>query len=721
MTTRPTLDTTPEDASLAQWTRDVEGFVEDLIGNEKLPSAPAEIKVVSQSNSVKVTFRAVNEVGVSEYNIYRSTDKNFKGGNAELIATVTQSIDPSSADIVYIDAQATEKSFYFVSAVKGLRRPRLEGPVAGFGSAASGHAIGEGSAGGGTISGFSGIPGSILFVNEDSLIDQDNDNFFYSQSFKAMVVGNSGLMWGPHKSPDLVLIRDGSDTLAMRRGANVQSFRVYETVDGTDDRYVEITGLGASGGAEVMANTAAGATDIDLIVGTRNDSDLRLFRNNLEQVRISDLSTDLGPNNLAFGSAFGVEDTILVRDGAADTLALKRGTNSQTLRVYETVTTPTLITQTLLLAEIDTVDRTVYTTSSISPTPNKLILCFITGTDLGFSGPILVNSVTGAGLTWVEEKEIQMDTIASPRQTFACYRALGPGATPGALTITFDGGSALAQWIIIELDNIDTSGTNGSGAIVQSVTNVADSGVSITGTLSAFGSAGNATIGGFSTGAPGTPTWTPGSGFSEIAESTGSDRVSMVQFRNDNDTTVDATCSGNADIAVIALEIKAASPGGNTFLDFKALGVSSRFEILIDDASGTSRDLAIGTRVLGGELILVTGGSEVARFDVAGDTFLSGTLHTFARIKTPTRVTGTYTILVTDSVVFANTDSTAYTATLPAGVSGQTFKIINSGSSGNNLTVAPNGSEHLLGVNSSFILFDGETLALTYDTVDGWY
>jgi hypothetical protein len=86
-----------------------------------------------------------------------------------------------------------------------------------------------------------------------------------------------------------------------------------------------------------------------------------------------------------------------------------------------------------------------------------------------------------------------------------------------------------------------------------------------------------------------------------------------------------------------------------------------------------------------------------------------------------TRVTTTYTILTTDDVVFANTDSVGYTVTLPAGVEGQTFKIINSGSSSNNLTVAPNGSEHLLGANSNFTLADGETLILTYNATDGWY
>ena len=104
-----------------------------------------------------------------------------------------------------------------------------------------------------------------------------------------------------------------------------------------------------------------------------------------------------------------------------------------------------------------------------------------------------------------------------------------------------------------------------------------------------------------------------------------------------------------------------------------------------------------------------------------GNLDVTGTTTTFGRIKTVTRQTTTYTILVTDSVVFGNTDSAGFTATLPAGVSGQTFKVINSGSSGNTLTVTPDGSEDLLGVNSSFSLFDGEALNITFDSTDGWY
>lgn len=100
----------------------------------------------------------------------------------------------------------------------------------------------------------------------------------------------------------------------------------------------------------------------------------------------------------------------------------------------------------------------------------------------------------------------------------------------------------------------------------------------------------------------------------------------------------------------------------------------------------------------------------------------SGTLQTRGgKVNKTRRVTTTATILVSDDVIFANTDSAGYTVTLPVGVEGQSFKIINSGSSGNTLTIAPNGAQHLLGVNASTTLTSGQTIFLTYNATDGWY
>jgi len=94
-------------------------------------------------------------------------------------------------------------------------------------------------------------------------------------------------------------------------------------------------------------------------------------------------------------------------------------------------------------------------------------------------------------------------------------------------------------------------------------------------------------------------------------------------------------------------------------------------------------------------------------------------LHTTqGRIKKTTRVTTTYTILVTDDTVFANTDGGDFTVTLPVGVDGQTFRVINSGAG--ILSIIPDGTEELLGENSSFNLSENETLLITYESTDGW-
>lgn len=68
-----------------------------------------------------------------------------------------------------------------------------------------------------------------------------------------------------------------------------------------------------------------------------------------------------------------------------------------------------------------------------------------------------------------------------------------------------------------------------------------------------------------------------------------------------------------------------------------------------------------------------------------------------------------------------NTDSAGFTYTLPAGVDGTQYRIVNTGTSGNTLTISPNGSDNLLGANSSFDLSDGEALIIIYDSNDGWW
>lgn len=97
---------------------------------------------------------------------------------------------------------------------------------------------------------------------------------------------------------------------------------------------------------------------------------------------------------------------------------------------------------------------------------------------------------------------------------------------------------------------------------------------------------------------------------------------------------------------------------------------------------------------------------------------------TGGRINSTTRITSAdspYAVLATDEIIFVDTDSGAVTVNLPAGVDGTHYRIINCGTSGNAITVNPNGAELLLGVNSSYTLLDGQVMELNYETTEGWY
>ena len=91
------------------------------------------------------------------------------------------------------------------------------------------------------------------------------------------------------------------------------------------------------------------------------------------------------------------------------------------------------------------------------------------------------------------------------------------------------------------------------------------------------------------------------------------------------------------------------------------------------------------------------------------------------RIVNASRYTTTQTLDATDHQVACDTDGGAWTVSLPAGVAGTEYRIANTGTSANNLTIAPNGAELLLGVNSNFVLGDGEALQIVYESTEGWF
>lgn len=224
-------------------------------------------------------------------------------------------------------------------------------------------------------------------------------------------------------------------------------------------------------------------------------------------------------------------------------------------------------------------DATSYSTASVTPSANKLQLLAV-ATRHGSATP---NTPTASGnsLTWVAIDNSHFDTSGSQRK-ITLFRAMGSSPTSGAITIDFAGQTQTgAVWALIEVTGMDTSGTNGSGAIVQSKTNQDTTGTATGLTItfdSAISSTDNAVFGTFGIG-DGNISMNPGTGFTELTDrNVGAEanvRLSTQYDAAGADTTCDNTLSGgdgNSEMGGIAVEIKIATASSATYPGYYGSG-----------------------------------------------------------------------------------------------------------------------------------------------------
>lgn len=207
----------------------------------------------------------------------------------------------------------------------------------------------------------------------------------------------------------------------------------------------------------------------------------------------------------------------------------------------------------------DSGSKTAYTTASITPTANTCTLIAIAHRMGTGTAAVDATSVAGAGLTWAK-----IDTQAyNADGHYKVDLWYGVGASPsaGALTITWASQTqSNCQWCVIECDGVDPT-----SPIVQSAKTSSTSASSLTVTLSAFSNSANATVGAF---AARYYTLTAGSGYA-LTSSTKNDQQAVgLEFVDANDTSVDISSSGTAEMAGIAVELKASGGGGSFFQMF---------------------------------------------------------------------------------------------------------------------------------------------------------
>lgn len=203
---------------------------------------------------------------------------------------------------------------------------------------------------------------------------------------------------------------------------------------------------------------------------------------------------------------------------------------------------------------------TTGTSASITPVPNALILLSVMSRR-GDSTEPSVPTITGNGLTWVAVNNIYYDTTSGSRKKLSLFRAMGRNPSTGTVLIDFGAETQTdIFWTIDQGTGVNTSGTNGSGAVVQSATNKKDAGDGgiLVVTLGAFGNLQNATYGSFTVDDV-SAAIIVGSGFTQLGEQHPSGLQStLTEWKTTNDTSVDATAPAVAGVCTggIAIEIK---------------------------------------------------------------------------------------------------------------------------------------------------------------------
>lgn len=205
-------------------------------------------------------------------------------------------------------------------------------------------------------------------------------------------------------------------------------------------------------------------------------------------------------------------------------------------------------------------------TASITPSANALVLVTVSN---GSSSDVQP-TISGCSLTFVA-----ITSFENNQNRFTVFRALGASPTTGALTIDFAGNSQdqTLVWAVDQATGVNKTGTNGSGAIVQSVgaasidTNVS----SITETLAALASPNNAAWGGITSFLGSGSVFTSGGSFTQLSsqgrqQDTGWNQNTEWAI---NQTAVNWTLSAHIGTArAIALEIAAPAANTGNFLLF---------------------------------------------------------------------------------------------------------------------------------------------------------
>jgi hypothetical protein len=139
-----------------------------------------------------------------------------------------------------------------------------------------------------------------------------------------------------------------------------------------------------------------------------------------------------------------------------------------------------------LLASTGAASGTTCVTGSVAPAANSLNLVWAHSSGVTINQP----TVTGNGLTW----DLVTSTANTTSKRMWLFRAMGASPTAGAITVTYGTSQDDLLCAAVTATGVDTSGSNGSGAIGETQASNLAAQTSVTLTLSGFSASGNRAV-----------------------------------------------------------------------------------------------------------------------------------------------------------------------------------------------------------------------------------
>lgn len=198
-------------------------------------------------------------------------------------------------------------------------------------------------------------------------------------------------------------------------------------------------------------------------------------------------------------------------------------------------------------------NQAVYTTGSIILPATQLgLLWVLSARSLGPEVPTFAGSFGG---TWTEIGSGIVIGLAADR-TLRLFRSLQGTSRSGTIQITHASAHDGCAWELVAVAGTVQSGTNGSGAIIQSGTGFANAATSLSFSISAFASVANLGVAGC--GADMNSNMLAGSGWNEIAETGQATPEIRLQVQSALGNNSPSWTYGLRSAAGIAVEVAAA-------------------------------------------------------------------------------------------------------------------------------------------------------------------